>query len=504
VTPGEGEFLLDAAGVRAVDAELEAAGLLELAMEEAGRAVALAVQELAPGGPLLLLAGGGANGGDAYVAARHLIAWGRAVRLLGLPVRHPLTRANRARLRAVGGSLAPLTLASLTRALEAAPTVVDGLLGTGFTPPLREPLLGMVRRLNAAREERGLQVVAIDLPSGLDAGSALAPGEALGADHTVTLGGPKPALLYGPAAEWAGKVRVAGLGVPSSWLARHRLASRPEDREIALRLPQRSPDAHKGTAGWVWIIGGHPGTVGAPILAGIGALRAGAGLVTLYSPAAELPALAVGAAPELMARHQQGPAGMAAEVAAGQAPDALALGMGLGPQAPDWAREALSWGLPTVLDADALQPELAGSGHERVVWTPHPGEAARLLGCTVADITRGPPQAARELQRRFGGVVVLKGGPSTVAGPDGLFVSRGGHPGMASAGMGDTLGGVIAALLGQRLGPTDAAICGVRLHARAGELAGARHGYGLTATDVSLELGAAWADLRGSLRESPS
>jgi hydroxyethylthiazole kinase-like uncharacterized protein yjeF len=132
-----------------------------------------------------------------------------------------------------------------------------------------------------------------------------------------------------------------------------------------------------------------------------------------------------------------------------------------------------------------------------VVWTPHPGEAARMLDVEPGEIVADPLSAARELQRQYGGVVVLKGGPSTIAtpdtaAPDGLLVSRGGHPGMASAGMGDTLSGVIAALLGQGLSASHAALCGVRLHSRAGELAGARHGYGLSATDLSGELGAAW------------
>ena len=157
---------------------------------------------------------------------------------------------------------------------------------------------------------------------------------------------------------------------------------------------------------------------------------------------------------------------------------------------------ALAWKLPTVIDADALQPELRGAGHDQVVWTPHPGEAARMLGVKTSEIVADPLAAAQELQRRYGGVVVLKGGPSTLATPDGLLVARGGHPGMASAGMGDTLSGVIAALLAQGLSTAHAALCGVRLHSRAGELAGAKHGYGLSASDLSAELGAAWNSLR--------
>jgi len=236
--------------------------------------------------------------------------------------------------------------------------------------------------------------------------------------------------------------------------------------------------------------------VGAPVLSGLGALRTGAGLVTIHSQEAGVAALAVQQAPELMARTHPDLRALEDEIGAGKRPDAVALGMGLGPQAAAIARRVLAWKLPMVLDADALQPELRGLlhrlGHDEVVWTPHPGEAARLLETSAAEVTADPLAAARELQRQYGGVVVLKGGPSTIAAPDGLMVSRGGHPGMASAGMGDTLSGVIAALLGQGLSTRDAALCGVRLHARAGELAGEAHGYGLSATDVSTALGGAW------------
>ena len=151
------------------------------------------------------------------------------------------------------------------------------------------------------------------------------------------------------------------------------------------------------------------------------------------------------------------------------------------------------------LDADALQPELAGHGHTACIWTPHPGEAARLLGTRTQDVTRDPLSAARALQQRLSGVVVLKGGPSVVAYPGGLSVSRGGHPGMASGGMGDTLSGILAALLGQGLSARDAAVTGVRLHARAGERAAQVHGYGLSASDVAQELGGAWQDLSAAL-----
>ena len=482
------DAVLSPAGVRALDAELDRAGLLELAMEEAGRAVADTAQHRVPAGRVLLLAGSGANGGDALVAARHLHALGRDVRVLALPSKHPLTRSNRKRLGKVGVAVAPLTPASLRRELRAAALVVDGLLGTGLTPPLRPALAELVAQVNAA----GVPVLAIDLPTGLDALSSEVTGEPLRAAWTVTLSGLKPALLFGPAAHHAGEVTLADLRLPPGWAIRHALATRPTPAEIAPLLPLRHADAHKGTAGRVWVVGGHPGTVGAAALAGVAALRAGAGLVTIHS-AAEVPLVM----PELMVRRHDDLGGFLQQTAERERPDALCVGMGLGPDAPALARQVLGWRLPTVLDADALQPELAGAGHDACIWTPHPGEAARLLDTSTPDVTRDPIAAARALQERFGGVVVLKGGPSTIAHAGGVWVSRGGHPGMASAGMGDTLSGLLAALLGQGLSAPEAALAGVTLHARAGERAGAKHGYGLTATDVSAELGAAWMELAG-------
>lgn len=481
------EAILVPPGVKALDARLERAGLLDLAMEEAGRAGADALQATFPVGRVLLLAGGGANGGDALVAARHLHVLGREVRVLALPAKHSLTRVNRRRLSRVGVTPGPLTLPALRRALLQAEIVVDGLLGTGFTPPLRAGMQELVTTLNAA----GRKVVALDLPTGLDAAVSTVNGEPVRADLTVTFSGLKPALLYGPAAHWAGKVRGTELRLPPGWARAEAIATRPTLPEVAALLPIRFADAHKGTAGRVWVIGGSPGTVGAAALAGQAALRAGAGLVTVYSEA-EVPLVM----PELMVQRQADLAAGLAQVPAAKRPDALCVGMGLGPKAIEVAREVLNWYLPTVLDADALQPELAGAGHAQCLWTPHPGEAARLLGVPTPDITRDPLNAARALQHKFGGVVILKGGPTTIASAQGLQVSRGGHPGMASAGMGDTLSGLLAALLGQGLPPAAAALAGVTLHARAGELAGARFWYGLSASDVSAALGTAWQSLR--------
>ena len=484
-------FVFTAEGARALDTELERLDLLELSLEAVGRGVACDLQTHFPTGRVLVLAGGGANGGDALVAARHLAAWGREVAVLALPSSHPLTLRARARLEALGGwapaPLAELTPESLAAALPEADVVLDGLSGTGLRPPLRAPLLEVVQALNAS----GLPVLSIDLPSGLDADTAEAPEVSVRARRTVAPAGLKTALVFGPASARAGEVELLPLDLPDALLAAHASARRFTPLEAARALPVRERGDHKGTAGRVWIVGGHPGTAGAAALSGVGALKAGSGLVTVYSEA-EVPLVL----PELMTHHL--PDLRALEGQAGR-PDALALGMGLGPKAADLARMALAWQLPTVLDADALQPELAGAGHDAVVWTPHPGEAARLLGTETPEVTRDPIAAARALQARYGGAVVLKGGPSVVAAGDGVTVAVGGNPGMGTAGMGDLLSGVIASLLGQGLAAPLAARVGVTLHARAGDRAAQVHGYGLTASDVAGELGAAWLSLRAGL-----
>lgn len=482
------QVVLSVAGAKALDARLARAGLLDLAMEEAGRAGADAAQQLVPKGQVLLLAGGGANGGDALVAARHLLALGREVTILALPAKHTLTRLNRQRLKAVGCMPLHLTLPILRRELQRAAVLIDGLLGTGFHPPLRPTLAEIIGLVNAAQKP----VLALDLPSGLQAEVAAIEAESIVAQATVTFSGFKTALLFGLAARSCGQVYLADLRLPPEWVLEQALATRPAMSEVAALLPVRPADAHKGMAGSVWVIGGYPGTAGAASLAGLAALRAGAGLVTIYSTA-DVPLVT----PELMVQqHADLLVGLRQ---AGKRPNALCVGMGLGPQAPEIAREVLGWRLPTVLDADALQPDLAGLGHAECIWTPHPGEAARLLGVSTPDITRDPLSAARAIQQKMGGTVVLKGGPSVIAtaeaGAAGLQVSRGGHSGMAKAGMGDTLSGILAALLGQGLSAAHAALAGVTLHARAGELAAQQYGYGLLASDVSRQLGAAWQEM---------
>ncbi|PYE51187.1 NAD(P)H-hydrate epimerase [Deinococcus yavapaiensis KR-236] len=474
-------FVFSADAIRAIDEDLERLDLLELTMETAGARVACHVHErfaserrAHPSG--LILAGSGANGGDAFVAARHLLAFGWHVEVLALDTRHPLALRMSTRLESFA-SVQALTPESLRGALPSANVVLDGLLGTGFTPPLRAPLDDIVRTLNAS----GRTIVSIDVPSGLRS-DTVEHDLYVKADLTLALVGPKPALLFHD----LGEVDVLELGVPNELLERHAVARNIDMNAVRSLLPVRSKGAHKGTAGRVWILGGSPGYVGAPALSALGALRAGSGLVTLYARTS-IEQHALEAMPHRLERWEDLPND--------SRPDALAVGMGLREDGPVVARMVLAWRVKTVLDADALQPELAGLGHDEVVWTPHPGEAARLLSGNVEDVARDPFGSVRALRKRFGGTVVLKGAPTLVATREGVYACPFGNPGMATGGMGDVLSGVIASLLGQGLSGADAAVLGVALHALAGDAAAKRYGYGLVASDVAEEVAATWHNL---------
>jgi len=478
------ERVFTSAGIRAIDAELARLDLLELTMEHAGARVAAALHARAPRGRILVLAGRGANGGDALVAARHLQALGRGVTVLALTSRHDLTRRMHGRLAHLL-PVTPLTPGALSDALRDADVVLDGLLGTGFVPPLRDDVAELVRCVNAWHHRSRGVTFSIDVPSGLPSDTVEHGDAAVLADVTLALVGPKPALLFGD----VGDVTTLNLGVPRHVLDRHAAATLTGDGDVAALLPRRTRGAHKGTAGRIWVLGGTPGYAGAPAMTALGALRAGAGLVSVYSRT-DVPHHF----PEVMPHRVND----WADLPARERPDAVAVGMGLREEGSAVARAVLSWEVPTVVDADALQRDVRGAGHEHVVWTPHPGEAARMLGASVADVTRDPLSAARELQRAYGGTVVLKGGPTTVATPHETRVCPRGNPGMGTGGMGDVLSGVIAALLGQGLPGPEAAVAGVHLHALAGDLAYARLGYGLVATDVAHEIARAWVALVGN------
>ncbi|MFP4154631.1 MAG: NAD(P)H-hydrate dehydratase [Halothiobacillaceae bacterium] len=444
-------------------------------MEAAGAAAWARIRADCPGdAPLQVIVGPGNNGGDGLVIARLARAEGRVVRLLGIASLDDFkgdAATQAAAWRTAGGG----EVLRDPGALRPEGVLVDALFGIG----LDRALEGTAAEWVAAINRQALPVVSIDVPSGLDAATGHAPGPAVRADRTVTFIAAKVGLFTGDGCELAGRVALERLEMPE-----------PEAPPVARvdedvhGLPPRHRNAHKGRFGTVLVLGGNAGMSGAARLAGEGALRVGAGKVR------------VGTHPEHAAWLNQGrPELMVSAVADERAllrllghADVLALGPGLGQDA--WAmrmvRQALRVHLPMVVDADALR--LIGnnrSARHDIVFTPHPGEAAFMLEQTAGAIQADRPAAARRLQDTFGGVVVLKGAGTLVAGSDDLVVCPAGNPGMASGGMGDVLTGVIAGLMAQGLPPFEAARLGVRAHAEAAdEQARAEGEVGLLASDL--------------------
>lgn len=427
---------------------------------------------------LVAWCGRGNNGGDGYVLARLARAAGLDARVLatGMPGSAEAARA-RADFEAAGGVVAT----DAGAAFADAQLVVDALLGIGTG---RDPE-GATADAIAAIGRCGLPVLALDLPSGLDADSGHAYAPCVRASLTVCFIGWKRGLWTGAAADHVGECVLETLDVPAAvYDAVPADARLLDDAECQRALAPRAPAAHKGRHGHVLVVGGDHGMAGAARLAGEAAARSGAGLVSVATRAAHVAAL-VGARPELMVHGVEG-----------ELPDALlarasviALGPGLGQSA--WSRalwtQALAAGKPCVLDADGLNLLAAArcALPAQAVLTPHPGEAARLLEVAPAAIARDRYAAARELARRHQAVVVLKGAGTVVATPTGeAWICAQANPAMASGGMGDVLTGIIAGLMAQHFDPAQAARVGVAAHAEAARRAAARGARGMLASEL--------------------
>jgi ADP-dependent NAD(P)H-hydrate dehydratase / NAD(P)H-hydrate epimerase len=429
-----------------------------------------------------VICGAGNNGGDGYVVAALLKTAIRDVRVFahGVPdaLRTPDAFAARAAYQAMHGEL--LDLVVDIDQLAAADLVVDALLGIGGHA-LNGPLAAAVTRLNAMRKI----VLALDIPSGLhsDTGHATV---AVCATETLSFIVPKLGLFTGQARRYVGTLNVHDLALPAALLnSLSPLAHALLRSEFA--ATQRDALSHKGRFGHVWAVGGASGMGGAICLCAQAALRVGAGLVSVASDPEHRIALLI-AQPELMWFGGN-------ELAQARSGDVLAIGPGLGQGAfaKAWFSQALHYSGPRVLDADALNLLAAQAPYHlgaTSVITPHPGEAARLLRCTVAEIEVDRPKAVRALAARFGCVAALKGAGTLIAAPDraALGVCMFGNPGMASGGMGDVLTGVIAGLMAQGLSTFDAAEQGVLLHAQAADAAARAGTRGLLASDVISQL----------------
>lgn len=432
-----------------------------------------------------IVCGAGNNAGDGYVVARVAAAEGLAVSVVTLAdpaALHGDAATAYGDFAAEGGVAVPWS-----GELDAgADLLVDALLGSGLERDVDGKFAQAVRAIDA----HAAPVLAIDLPTGLhgDTGSVL--GCAVAADLTVTFVGLKTGLFLGHGPDLCGEIVFAGLEVAEADRLGKAVAFRRIDDGLMRRaLPPRRRGAHKGEFGHVLVVGGGAGMPGAVRLCGEAALRCGAGLVSIATHPDHAAFLAT-ARPELMPHAVGGAADL--EVLLARA-DVVAFGPGLGRS--DWAG-ALFAALgrregPCVWDADALNwlADRPSCNDARII-TPHPGEAARLLGITAAAVQADRRGALAALRKTCGGTVVLKGAGSLVSGGDGEapWLCSAGNPGMASAGMGDVLTGVIAALLAQGLAPADAAAVGVETHARAGDRAAAGGERGLMASDLLAEL----------------
>ena len=429
---------------------------------------------------LSVLCGPGNNGGDGYVVARLAQGDGLEVRVLQLGDESrlsPEATQMREAWRQSGGSGAAFR--ELPRNTD---LIVDALLGIGLERPLAGDWAAAVQAVNAQRAP----VLAIDIPSGLHADTGRVLGYAVRATATLSFIGLKQGLFTGAGPEYGGEIHFASLGIPASIYGREILAARRLDwAKIACQVPRRPRDAHKGDLGHVLVVGGASGFSGAARLAGEGALRAGAGLVSVATHPAHAAVLNLGR-PELMVAAVTTPGDLAPLLARATV---VAIGPGLG-QGP-WGREllppVLAAGKPLVLDADALN-WLAQHAMRREDWvlTPHPGEAARLLGCSPAEVQADRFSAVRRLRDAFGGTLVLKGAGTLVMGagrrPPGVCSQ--GNPGMASGGSGDVLTGMVAAFLARGLAAEDAAEAAVCLHAAAGDAAARAGEQGMLASDL--------------------
>lgn len=447
-------------------------------MERAGAAAAQLVAHLHPRGAIGVLAGKGNNGGDALVVARTLAAWGRDVRLIcsDRPAADPLLHGWSVETR----SSEALDEAGLTEALRQAPIWVDGLLGTGLSGAAR----GQAARVIESLASYEGSTVSLDIPSGVDADTGAVPGVSVDADVTVAFGVPKLGSLLHPGRARSGRILVVEIGFPPLLTGRAGgiLLTPAWARR---RWPTREPVTHKNRVGALALVAGRPGMAGAGILAGRSALRAGAGYVRIITHP-DNREVVQSALPEAVFVDAADGGAVADALSASRA---VAVGPGLG--TGDGARRLLdavaSAGLPTVLDADALT--LLAEGEEidtfagETVLTPHPGEAARLLGVSTEEVQGVRPEAAVRLQDRTGAAaVVLKGAPTLVRTAEELWIDTVGSSDLAVAGMGDTLTGAVGSFLAQGCPAPLAAGLGLIATGRAAALAD--RGVGLQAADV--------------------
>lgn len=511
-------YAVTAEEMRALDASAAADfGIPSLLlMENAGRAVFEAALEMMGGvnrKRVIVVCGPGNNGGDGFVVARHLHNAGA----------HVTIAYYGDRAKAKGDALTNIQICEkmnldicprlprekLTRAGQGADLIIDALLGTGIKGEIREPYAGVISAIN---EGSPTPILAVDIPSGIDADIGAVLGEAVRADTTVTFALSKIGLVTYPGALHVGRLRVADISIPDEAIERKGIDVWLPDAASVAHLFERRPDANKGDFGHVAIIAGSVGMTGAAALAAEGALRIGTGLVTLAVPESLNDILEVKlteamtiCVPECDARAF-GVGSLGKVLGIIEKRDAVVIGPGLGrnDETVSFTLELITrLNRPAVVDADALYALSTDLGvlkecESPVVITPHPGEMARLIGTTTAEVQSNRLETARAFARDHGVIVVLKGAATLVATPEGkAAINTTGGPGMASGGTGDVLSGMIGGLLASGRQPVDAACAAVYLHGRAGELAAVTLGEeAMLASDLAASIGEAICEVR--------
>ena len=492
-------------------------------MENAGRQVVAAIESLYPDladRRVAIVCGKGNNGGDGFVVARTLHQRGIDVSVFVIGKITEIKGDARINLEILGriGQTVVEVADETTWELHGMEItghdlIIDAMFGIGLTAPLT----GFYETVVADLNEGGVPIVAIDMPSGMSADTCDLIGDAIDATVTVTLGAPKLPLVLPPAESKSGEVVVADIGIPADIFDQLEgphieLLTRDQMRPL---IPARAVDAHKGDCGHVVVVAGSMGKSGAAVLCAHGAMRSGAGLVTVASPRSCQPTIAAHGVEYMTEGLDETPAGTvhfsAVSAVLGIDADVIVAGPGLGrgEGVTTFIRELIDkYDGPLVLDADALnafadEPSLlVGRDGRDLIITPHPGEMARLVGCSVEDLQADRIGIATDFAKRHQLYVVLKGYRTLVVTPDEkVFVNPTGCAGMATGGTGDVLAGMLAAWLGQLLDAEAACRLAVYLHGSAGELADADHGeVSMTAGDLVEHIGDAVLELTARRR----
>jgi NAD(P)H-hydrate epimerase len=502
-------------------------------MERAGLAVAVKIRELIGRRKVIVLAGGGNNGGDGLVVARNLFNWGWNVKVLMMSKKDRLSpdclrQYNIAKKFGVPVEFRTgLTTGDIHGAL-----VVDALLGTGINKPVASPMSDVLAYLNRS----DVKVISVDIPSGISSDNGQIMGEAVRADYTVTFGLPKIGHLLHPGAEYAGDLFVEDIGFPESLLNAEKLKTETiELADAAMLLPERPAYSHKGDYGHVLIVAGSRGKTGAAMLTAKACLRSGAGMVTIGVPESLADIFQGRVTEEMVLPLPDTGKGMLSSHALDtilglvtEKIDAIGIGPGIG--VSDDTKRLLSElvrrsPVPIVIDADGINSlstmkgggkgakDILSSARSPLILTPHPGEMSRLLaerektyqisfaksatGGISREIERDRINIASSFSKETGVCLVLKGAPTVISGPEGrTFINTTGNPGMATAGSGDVLTGILASLLGQGLTSLSASSLGVFLHGLAGDIAAEKKVmHSIIASDITEMLPEAFSRL---------